>query len=392
MSVKKRNYYEVLGASRDADDQILKTAYRKLALQFHPDRNPGDKTAEERFKEANEAYSVLSDAQKRAAYDRLACGDIGGSAAASGSGDFDFGTTAGPMGTGFGGGSSTPPTGGTGSDADYLFATGAHQTRARTGQWKTDAWAAAASEWFNPDGSPKKPAGSGTDGCRPFTSAAGSTTRPQQHRTIDDVIYDLQIEMRRQQAEINLISAIKENPSLTDGVLDKIASSVLEKTTQLQATLYYLRRDKFIEKMVPYYLGQLSLEHFRDKAARNLEVFMEAKPELADRYIREIPPHILVRTSLINALFTVRRDAVIEKTMPHLVNELRRCEARDAAEAILLFFLEHKPDIATEMQRMIQNTKFDLSYTPRLSNQLALHAKRPSGSWWKFWGAKPANG
>ena len=71
MSVTKRDYYEILGVGREADDQSLKGAYRKLALQYHPDRNPGDHTAEERFKEAAEAYSVLSDGQKRAAYDRF---------------------------------------------------------------------------------------------------------------------------------------------------------------------------------------------------------------------------------------------------------------------------------------------------------------------------------
>ena len=71
MSVTKRDYYEVLGVGRDADDQAIKSAYRKLALQHHPDRNPGDHTAEERFKEAAEAYSVLCDPQKRAAYDRF---------------------------------------------------------------------------------------------------------------------------------------------------------------------------------------------------------------------------------------------------------------------------------------------------------------------------------
>src|SRR5689334_17215265 len=71
MSVTKRDYYEVLTVNRDADDQALKSAYRKLALQHHPDRNPGDHHAEERFKEAAEAYSVLSDPQERAAYDRF---------------------------------------------------------------------------------------------------------------------------------------------------------------------------------------------------------------------------------------------------------------------------------------------------------------------------------
>jgi len=65
----KRDYYEVLGVPRDADAETIKKAYRKLALQYHPDRNPGDKTAEEKFKELAEAYEVLSDPQKRAAYD-----------------------------------------------------------------------------------------------------------------------------------------------------------------------------------------------------------------------------------------------------------------------------------------------------------------------------------
>ena len=70
MNATKRDYYEVLGVGRDVDDQGLKGAYRKLALKFHPDRNPNDRDAEEKFKEAAEAYSVLSDPQKRAAYDR----------------------------------------------------------------------------------------------------------------------------------------------------------------------------------------------------------------------------------------------------------------------------------------------------------------------------------
>jgi molecular chaperone DnaJ len=70
MNATKRDYYEVLGVGRDCDDPALKSAYRKLALQYHPDRNPNDEQAEEKFKEAAEAYSVLSDPQKRAAYDR----------------------------------------------------------------------------------------------------------------------------------------------------------------------------------------------------------------------------------------------------------------------------------------------------------------------------------
>ena len=66
----KRDYYEVLGVGKQAGDQEIKSAYRKLALQYHPDRNPDDPDAEDKFKEASEAYSILSDAQKRAAYDR----------------------------------------------------------------------------------------------------------------------------------------------------------------------------------------------------------------------------------------------------------------------------------------------------------------------------------
>lgn len=86
MSVTRRDYYEVLGVARDCDDQVLKGAYRKLALQYHPDRNPGDHSAEERFKEAAEAYSVLSDPNKRAAYDRFGHQGV---AAAAGAGGFD---------------------------------------------------------------------------------------------------------------------------------------------------------------------------------------------------------------------------------------------------------------------------------------------------------------
>jgi molecular chaperone DnaJ len=88
--VSKADYYEVLGVSRDASDQELKSAYRKMAREHHPDLNPGDQAAEERFKQASEAYQVLSDADKRAAYDRY--GHAGVSSAGQGFG--------GPFGTG----------------------------------------------------------------------------------------------------------------------------------------------------------------------------------------------------------------------------------------------------------------------------------------------------
>jgi molecular chaperone DnaJ len=84
--VNKRDYYEVLGVSKTAGDQEIKSAYRKLALKYHPDRNPGDKAAEESFKEAAEAYAVLADAEKRTAYDRLGHAGVG---AGMGAGGFD---------------------------------------------------------------------------------------------------------------------------------------------------------------------------------------------------------------------------------------------------------------------------------------------------------------
>jgi molecular chaperone DnaJ len=79
--VSKRDYYEVLGVPRNANDQTIKSAYRKLALKFHPDRNPGDATAEEEFKLAAEAYAIISDPEKRSAYDRFGHAGVSGAAA-----------------------------------------------------------------------------------------------------------------------------------------------------------------------------------------------------------------------------------------------------------------------------------------------------------------------
>ena len=69
--MSKQDYYETLGVSKNADAKTIKKAYRKLAIKYHPDKNPGDKQAEEKFKEAAEAYSVLSDKDKKDRYDQL---------------------------------------------------------------------------------------------------------------------------------------------------------------------------------------------------------------------------------------------------------------------------------------------------------------------------------
>ncbi|HKD66215.1 MAG TPA: molecular chaperone DnaJ [Candidatus Binataceae bacterium] len=89
-SNSKRDYYEVLGIARGASDDEIKKAYRRLAIQYHPDRNPGDRQAEEKFKECNEAYQVLSDSDKRGQYDRFGHAAFQGPQGGGGFGGFDF--------------------------------------------------------------------------------------------------------------------------------------------------------------------------------------------------------------------------------------------------------------------------------------------------------------
>ena len=113
--MKKRDYYEVLGINRDASDEEIKKSYRKLAMKHHPDRNPDNPKAEDHFKEAKEAYEVLSDAQKRAAYDQYghaaAEGNMGAGGFGGGAAGFDFGDIFGDI---FGGGQGGGGRGGSG--------------------------------------------------------------------------------------------------------------------------------------------------------------------------------------------------------------------------------------------------------------------------------------
>ena len=89
MAEQKRDYYEVLGVAKDASEEDIKKAYRKLAKKYHPDMNPGDKDAEAKFKEASEAYAILSDAEKRKQYDQFGFAAFDGSGG-FGAGGFDF--------------------------------------------------------------------------------------------------------------------------------------------------------------------------------------------------------------------------------------------------------------------------------------------------------------
>ena len=118
MAEQKRDYYEVLGVSRGASEDEIKKAYKNMARKYHPDLNPGDKTAEEKFKEVNEAYEVLSDADKKARYDQYGHAGVDPNFGAGGfgggfDGSFDFGDLGDIFGSffggGFGGGRRTNP-------------------------------------------------------------------------------------------------------------------------------------------------------------------------------------------------------------------------------------------------------------------------------------------
>jgi molecular chaperone DnaJ len=127
----KRDYYEVLGVGKDSSKDDIKKAYRRLAIQNHPDKNPGDKAAEERFKEATEAYEVLGDDQKRQAYDQFGFAGVEGMGGAGSGQDFssvfkDFEDIFG----GFGGG-------GFSNIFDTLFGGGGADGRSRGGERAT---------------------------------------------------------------------------------------------------------------------------------------------------------------------------------------------------------------------------------------------------------------
>lgn len=125
--MSKRDYYEILGVAKDASEKDIKKAYRRVAMKFHPDRNPDDKDAEEKFKEASEAYEILADSQKRAAYDQYGHDAVSGNAGAggfgggAGAGNFSdiFGDVFGDIFGGGGGGAGRSRGPARGSDLRY---------------------------------------------------------------------------------------------------------------------------------------------------------------------------------------------------------------------------------------------------------------------------------
>lgn len=125
--MSKRDYYEILSVERDVSEKDLKKAYRRVAMKFHPDRNPDDKEAEEKFKEASEAYEILSDSQKRAAYDQYGHAGVdqqaGGGGFGGGSGNFSdiFGDVFGDIFGGAGGGGRGRGGPARGSDLRYTL-------------------------------------------------------------------------------------------------------------------------------------------------------------------------------------------------------------------------------------------------------------------------------
>ena len=121
----KRDYYEVLGVAKSADEKEIKKAYRKVAMKFHPDRNPDDRAAEDKFKEAAEAYEVLSDADKKARYDRYGHAGMGQGGFGGGGGHMNMEDIFSQFGDIFGGG------GGGGSPFESFFGGGGGRTRSR---------------------------------------------------------------------------------------------------------------------------------------------------------------------------------------------------------------------------------------------------------------------
>ena len=122
--MSKRDYYDVLGVEKNADDKAIKAAFRKLAMANHPDRNQGDNAAEDRFRGANEAYDILKDPQKRAAYDRMghaafdqSAGGGGGGFGGGGFGNGGFSDIFDQMFSEFSGGGQQPDT--SGNDLRY---------------------------------------------------------------------------------------------------------------------------------------------------------------------------------------------------------------------------------------------------------------------------------